>query len=132
MQFETLTVIPVYNGEKFIRQTLESVARQTLRPDRVIVLDNCSTDSTEQIVKGFQPIKCEWIRNPKNLGLFGNCNRALAFAPQAKYLHLLCADDLITPKFYEVLNRELESCDGLGLAYCLDERIDENDQHISI
>ena len=35
-----ITTIPVYNGEKFIRQTLESVARQTLPPDRVIVLDN--------------------------------------------------------------------------------------------
>src|SRR5436853_7916959 len=93
MQAKVITVIPVYNGEKFIRQTLESVARQTLRPDRVIVLDNCSTDSTEQIVTGFQPIKCEWIRNPSNLGLFGNCNRALEFAPRAKYFHLLCADD---------------------------------------
>ena len=132
MQAEILTVIPVYNGEKFIRQTLESVARQTLRPNRLIVLDNCSTDSTEQIVNGFQPIKCEWIRNPRNLGLFGNCNRALEFAPEAKYLHLLCADDLIAPGFYQVLTRELEPCDGLGLAYCLDERIDENDQRLSI
>src|SRR5439155_4748415 len=132
MKSEILTVIPVYNGEKFIRQTLESVARQTLRPGRVIVLDNCSTDSTEQIVTGFGAIQCEWIRNPSNIGLFGNCNRALEFAPRAKYVHLLCADDLITPKFYEVLIRELEPCDGLGLAYCLDERIDENDQHLSI
>ena len=132
MQFEILTVVPVYNGEKFIRQTLESVARQTLRPDRVIVLDNCSTDRTEQIVTGFRAIKCEWIRNPSNIGLFGNCNRALEFAPRAKYFHLLCADDLISPKFYEVLTRELEPCDGLGLAYCLDERIDENGQHLSI
>jgi glycosyltransferase involved in cell wall biosynthesis len=132
MQSEIVTVVPVYNGEKFIRQTLESVAGQTLRPKRVIVLDNCSTDRTEQIVTGFQALNCEWIRNSRNLGLFGNCNRALEFAPQAKYLHLLCADDLITPTFYEVLTRELEPCDGFGLAYSLDERIDENNKHLSI
>ncbi len=132
MQAEILTVIPVYNGEKFIRQTLESVARQTLRPNRLIVLDNCSTDHTEQIVAGFAAIKCEWIRNPRNLGLFGNCNRALEFAPQTKYLHLLCADDLVAPTFYETLGRELANCYGLGLAYCLDERIDENDQRLSV
>src|SRR5438105_15309298 len=132
MQATRITTIPVYNGEKFIRQTLESVARQTLPPDRLIVIDNCSTDATEQIVKGFQPIKCEWIRNPKNLGLFGNCNRALEFASETQYLHLLCADDLIEPDFYKLLIPQLQPAQGFGLAYCLDERIDENDRRLSI
>jgi len=132
MKSKIITVIPVYNGEKFIRQTLESVAAQTVRPDRLIVLDNCSTDGTARIVQEFQPIKCEYIRNPSNLGLFGNCNRALEFAPESEYLLLLCADDLITPKFFEVMTSVLKDCDGLGLAYCLDERIDENDRHLSI
>ncbi len=132
MKPSIITVIPVYNGEKFIRQTLESVAGQTMKPDRLIVLDNCSTDGTAKIVHEFQGFKCEYIRNPKNLGLFGNCNRALEFAPETNYLLLLCADDLITPKFFEVMTSALDSCDGLGLAYCLDERIDENDQRLSI
>ena len=114
MRSNIITVIPVYNGEKFIGETLESVAKQTLKPDRVVVLDNCSTDNTEKVVKGFDRIKIEWIRNPKNLGLFGNCNRALEFAVEARYLNLLCADDLIEPAFYEALTRELDSCKGRG------------------
>ena len=132
MRCNIITVIPVYNGEKFIRQTLESVAKQTLRPDRVVVLDNCSTDGTEKIVKAFQGVNCEWFRNATNLGLFGNCNRALEFAPETNYLHLCCADDLIEPAFYQRLTDDLKSCDGLGLAYCLDERIDEQDRHLSL
>jgi glycosyltransferase involved in cell wall biosynthesis len=132
MKSKIITVVPVYNGEKFIRQTLESVAAQSLRPDRLIVLDNCSTDATPRIVQDFQPIKCEYIRNPVNLGLFGNCNRALEFASEAEHLLLLCADDLITPAFFDVMTAGLKDCDGLGLAYCLDERIDENDKHLSI
>ena len=132
MKSNIITVIPVYNGEKFIRQTLQSVAEQTLKPDRLIVLDNCSTDGTAKIVKEFQGVKCEYIRNEKNLGLFGNCNRALEFAPETKHLLLLCADDLIRPKFFEVMTGTLESCEGFGLAYCLDERIDENDKHLSL
>lgn len=96
------------------------------------MLDNCSTDGTAKIVQQFQGFKCEYIRNPENLGLFGNCNRALEFAPETNYLLLLCADDLITPKFFEVMTSTLESCDGRGLGYCLDERIDENDKHLSI
>jgi hypothetical protein len=132
MQSNILTVIPVYNGERFLLRTLQSVAAQTVRPDRLVVLDNCSTDGTEQIVREFQGMKCEWRRNERNLGLFGNMNRALEFAEQTRYLHILCADDLITPKFFETLVPTLDSCSGLGLAFCLDERIDENDEHLSL
>ncbi len=132
MKAKLITVIPVYNGDAFILQTLESVAAQTRRPDRLIVVDNCSTDRTEAIVKGFTKIPCEWHRNATNLGLFGNCNRALDFAPEGDYLHILHADDLIEPKYYETLIGALDSCPGFGMAYCLDERIDENNQHLSV
>ena len=132
MKSKIITVIPVFNGEKFILQTLESVAAQKLRPDRLIVIDNCSTDSTERIVRNFTAIKCEWQRNPTNLGLFGNCNRALEFCNQADYLHILHADDLIEPAYYETMVRHLDSCDSFGLGYCLDERIDESNHSLSI
>lgn len=127
-----IAVVPVYNGEKFILQTLESIASQTVKPDRLIVLDNCSTDGTAKIINEFIGFPCEYIRNEKNLGLFGNCNRALEFAAQTEYLHLCCADDLVEPKFYETLTRELQNCAGLGLAYSLDERIDENNSRLSM
>ena len=107
MKARIITAIPVFNGEPFILQTLASVARQTLRPDRVVVLDNCSTDRTEEIVKNFTGIKCEFIRNEKNLGLFGNLNRCLELAPETEFLHLLHADDLIKPEFYAVMTESL-------------------------
>lgn len=132
MQPTTTTVIPVFNGAEFILRTLRSVAAQTRRPDRLVVLDNCSTDATEQIVREFAEMPCEFIRNESNLGLFGNMNRALEFASQTKYLHILCADDVLLPKFFENVTPALEGCDGFGLAYCLDERIDENDKHLSV
>jgi len=132
MQSNIITVIPVYNGERFLQRTLESVAALTVKPDRVVVLDNCSTDGTAKIVQEFQAVKCEYIRNPGNLGLFGNMNRALEFAAQTRYLHILCADDLLTPRFFEKLVPTLESCDGFGLAFCLDERIDEHGEYLSI
>ena len=132
MQSNVITVIPVYNGERFLLRTLQSVANQTRRPDRLIILDNCSTDNTAKIVQEFAPLKCEYVRNESNMGLFGNMNRALTYAEQTRYLHILCADDLITPKFFERLLPTLENCDGFGMAFCLDERIDENDAHLSL
>ena len=120
------------NGEEFILQTLESIARQTLRPDRVVVLDNCSTDRTEEIVRNFKGIQCEFIRNPRDLGLFGNFNRCLDFAAETEYLQILHADDTISPEFYEVTTALLADCDGFGLVWTMDERIDEKGQHLSL
>lgn len=132
MKSNLTTIVPVYNGERFIRQTLESVARQTVRPDQLLVIDNCSTDRTEQAVREFQSMPCTFLRNPSNLGLFRNMNRAREYAAQTRYLHILCADDLVHDGFYDRLTRELDSCDGLGLAYSLDERIDENNRRLSV
>ena len=131
MKSKILTVIPVFNGEEFIAQTLESIARQTLRPDRVVVLDNCSTDRTLEIVKNFTDINCEFIRNEKNLGLFGNLNRSLDFAGETEHLQILHADDTIEPEFYEVMTCVLADCGGFGMAWSLDERIDEENRHLS-
>lgn len=127
-----ITTIPVCNGEKFIAQTLESIARQSLRPDRVVVLDNCSTDRTEEIVRNFTGIKCEFIRNPSNLGLFQNFNRCLEFAAETEFLQILHADDTIEPQFYQIMTEALTAGQGRGLAWCLDRRIDENNKFLSL
>ncbi len=132
MKSGVVTTIPVYNSEEFLLQTLESLACQTLRPDRVIVIDDGSTDRTRSIVESFNGLKCEWTPNPGRLGLFGNFNRCLDFASEADYLHILHADDLITPDFYAVMTGVLADCSGFGMAWCLDERIDENNRRLSI
>ncbi|HPC62305.1 MAG TPA: glycosyltransferase [Verrucomicrobiota bacterium] len=126
------TTIPVRNGQEFILQTLESLARQHRRPDHVLVLDNCSTDATPEIVRTFKGLQVEYQRNPTDLGLFGNFNRCLDFASETDYLHILHADDVITPEFYEVMTRHLEACPGRGMAWCLDERIDEQGRRLSV
>jgi len=131
MKSRLLTVIPVYNGEPFIEQTLASVARQTLRPDRVVVLDNCSTDRTPEIVRNFTGIRCEFIRNERNIGLFGNLNRALEYSAETEFLQILHADDTIGPEFYEVMTQALAGGSGRGMAWSLDERIDEHNRHLS-
>ncbi len=124
--------MPVYNNAEFIAQTLDSLAKQTLPPDRVILCDDGSTDKTEEIVREFKGLKCEWLPNPKRLGLFGNFNRCLDLADQGEYLQILHADDTLVPDFYKTMTKVLEDCRGLGMAWCLDERIDENNTRLSI
>jgi glycosyltransferase involved in cell wall biosynthesis len=119
------TVIPVYNGEKFLPATLESVAAQTRRPDRVIVLDDESTDDTAQIAKEFSGIEVEHVLNPQNLGLFENHNRALDFSTETDYLHILHANDLIRPEFYEAVLNCFDEGDEPAMGFSQYEFIDE-------
>ena len=129
-----ITVIPVYNGEKYLDATLESLAQQTLRPDRVIVQDNCSTDGTQAVVERFRQrypdLNCEWRQNERNIGGTANFNRALGFAAEADYLHLLPHDDLIRPHFYERLLAALGAIGGPTFAYSAYEVIGEDGQSV--
>lgn len=120
-----ITIIPAYNAEPFLGETLNSVAAQKLRPDRVIVIDNGSTDGTESLVKGYRKISCEWQRNETNLGLFGNLNRALEWADKTTFLHILHADDIILPGFYQICTTQLAQVQERGMTYCCTQLIDE-------
>jgi hypothetical protein len=111
------TVIPVYNGEKHLAETLESLARQTRRPDRVVLVDDGSTDRTEEIARNFSGIRCDWRPNPRNLGLFPNHNSALRFAAETTFLHILHANDSVSPTFFEKLVPLIENAPGFALAY---------------
>ncbi len=119
-----ITVIPVYNGESFLKATLQSVASQTRRPDRVVIQDNCSTDGTRHIANEFEKEGFEWVLNAEHVSSTDNFNSALRYAEEADFLHLLTADDLIKPNFYERLLEPLEPVDGRAMAYSAYEVID--------
>ena len=122
---ELTTVIPVYNGERFLPATLACIAAQTRKPDRIVVLDNGSTDRTPEIVAAFPGLRCEFRRNETNLGVLGNLNRCLGLASETRYLHLLMADDLVKPAFYADLLAAMAVIQGRGLGYSFNETISQ-------
>lgn len=89
-------VTPVYNGEKYLQETLDSVQAQTYPSLVHVVLDNASTDRTAEIISANQGRKVPLVtaRNAQLLPMCQNWNAAMRLAPkQASYLRLLCADD---------------------------------------
>lgn len=86
--------IPVYNGEKTIAMTIESVLSQTYKNTEIIVVDNCSDDRTAEIVKGFKDQRIRYFRNDTNLGMVGNWNKCIDYIT-GKYVLFVCADDLL-------------------------------------
>ena len=121
-----ISVIPVYNGERFLTATLDSLAAQSLKPDRVIVLDDASTDDTAQLVEAYQPLKCELVRSKQNEGLFNNFNRALGYSTERDFMHYICADDVLLPDFMQRMCDALAEAPAPSFSYCLPEFIDKD------
>jgi glycosyltransferase involved in cell wall biosynthesis len=95
--------LPVYNGERFIRATLDSILAQTFRDFELIICDNASTDATERICREYASrdsrIRC--IRHAINLGPAANYNSC--FDPvRGEFFRWAAADDVIAPELLEL------------------------------
>ena len=87
--------IPVYNGERFIRQALDSVLRQTYDNLEVIISDNASTDKTGEICLEYaaRDRRIQYHRSPVNLGVIANFRRAFELSA-GDYFMWAAADDV--------------------------------------
>lgn len=105
-------IIPVRNAGAYIRQCLESVARQEIDLEHyeVLISDNCSTDDTVSVVERFlgeaDRKNFRLIRQEENLGAYGNLNFLLREAA-FDHVHILCADDFYSSP--ESLSKILEA-----------------------
>lgn len=90
--------IPTYNYGKFISDSIESVISQTCKDFEIIIVDNCSVDETEEIVKAYVDVydNVKYFRNAENIGMTENWNRCLNLST-GKYVKILCADDILVP-----------------------------------
>jgi len=94
--------LPVYNGEKYLPQTLESLLVQTYTDFELVISDNASTDATEEICRAYaeKDRRIRYVRAEKNLGAVWNYNRAFELA-RGRYFQWASHDDLWAPTFLE-------------------------------
>ena len=111
--------IPVYNCEKYIGATIESVLAQTVKDFELIILNNCSTDRTLDVICQYNDPRIRLIENETNIGAEGNWNKAL-FEARGEFIKILCADDLLYPTCLERQLAVFEnfSNDGVALVCC--------------
>lgn len=115
-------VTPVYNGARYLSETMACVQAQTYQNLVHIVLDNASTDATPQIIgrysKGRVPLLTR--RNPEIIPQRDNWEAAVRMTPlDANYFLVLCADDLITKDAIEKLVETAELDPAIGVTGCL-------------
>jgi len=96
-------IIPAYNAEKYIIETLSSIQKQTLKPHEVIVVNDASKDSTVEAVMGFRArdgLNIRIYHNGKNMGI-GYTRQRGAMLATGDYVSFLSSDDVWHPRFLE-------------------------------
>jgi glycosyltransferase involved in cell wall biosynthesis len=89
-------LMTTYNGAAFIRQSIDSVLGQSFGDFELIVVDDCSTDTTPAILATFADPRLRVVRNPRNLGVVAARNRGIA-AVRGSYVAALDHDDVSCP-----------------------------------
>ena len=89
-------VMPVYNGRDYLKEAMDSILNQTYRDFEFIIINDCSTDDTQQIIDSYADARIVCLRNEQNLGVARSLNRGLD-AAQGEYIARMDADDIARP-----------------------------------
>lgn len=110
--------MPVYNGERHIRETIEFLLRQTYTDFELIVSDNASTDGTQGICEKYMAMdsRIRYHRNKENIGAQANYN-AVFLRARGAYFKWASSNDICDPRFLEACVRQLDARSDAVLAY---------------
>lgn len=127
-----LTVgVPVYNGERFLSQCLDSLLSQTYRGFVLLISDNASTDRTREISESYANAdsRVRYHRNAVNVGLYGNFNRLLGLV-RTPYVKLASADDFWAPTMLADAMEQMQRDPSLVLCHPRTVLVDEEGREI--
>jgi glycosyltransferase involved in cell wall biosynthesis len=110
--------LPVYNGQAYLRQALDSLLCQSLSDFELIISDNASTDGTEAIARDYaaRDSRLRYIRQPQNIGVSRNFNATFHIA-RGRYFKWSAVDDLVAPIFLERCTRILDGDPAIVAAF---------------
>ena len=123
--------IPVYNGEKFLAQALDSILPQTFTDFEIIIADNASSDRTREICLQYEQKdkRIRYYRNNTNVGAAPNHNLLVDLA-KGEYFKWAAYDDRIAPEFLSRCVEILDTHPDVVLCLPMTGRIDEHGNYL--
>jgi glycosyltransferase involved in cell wall biosynthesis len=117
--------LPVYNGEEFLEEAIESLLGQTFTDFELLISDNASTDRTEEICRGYaaRDPRVQYWRNPRNVGGMRNANLTFDRA-RGEFFRWAAHDDICGPTMLERLVAELDANPDVAVCFATAVAID--------
>lgn len=118
-------LLPVYNGGDYLKQSLQSVLKQTLHNVEILIIDDCSTDGSFEYLQSVSDDRISLFKNEQNRGLFFNLN-FLIEQSKSPLIKLWAQDDMMYPQCLERFVDFHAAHPGIGFSYSGRDMIDEN------
>ena len=119
-------ILCVFNGERFLEETIRSVLNQTWTNLELVIVDDASTDRTPEIIRSFSDSRITVLRNERNLHISASTNRAVARA-RGGYIAVIDSDDRWLPDKLEKQAAWMTAHPETGFCFTLAKVVDEND-----
>lgn len=125
--------LPVFNGEHYLAEALDSVLAQTYSDFELIISDNASTDRTPEIGEAYaaKDQRIRYYRNEKNLGAARNYNRVFELS-SGEYFKWAAHDDVLGPEFLSRCVTVLDQDSSIVLCHAKTGRIDEHSALVGV
>jgi glycosyltransferase involved in cell wall biosynthesis len=107
-------LLPVYNGEEYLKSAIDSILTQTYTDFEFLIINDGSTDNTEQIILSYTDPRIRYVKNEQNIKLIATLNKGLKLA-KGKYIARMDADDISLPERLEKQISFLENNPNVGL-----------------
>ena len=120
---ELTVAVPTFNRAALLKQTLESILKQSFQNFVVVVFDNASTDNTQAVIESFSDPRLSFSRSQSNLGMVNNWNRCI-LENTSPYLCIFHDDDLMLDGFLAQTHAMMESHPTMGFCYTRAQLID--------
>lgn len=131
MENELVSIImPSWNTGNFIAESIQSVINQTYKNWELIIVDDCSTDNTDEVVSFYKDQRIKYLKNEKNRGAAITRNKALREA-QGEWIAFLDSDDLWAPEKLEHQINFMKN-NGYNLSFTEYEKIDEESKPLNV
>lgn len=118
--------LPVYNGERFLTETLDAILTQTFEDFELVISDNASTDGTQAICEAYaaRDSRIRYHRSERNRGAGWNFNRVFELS-SGEYFKWAAHDDLMAPTFLEKCVEVLDRDPSVVVCYSWTRLVDE-------
>lgn len=109
-------IVPVYNSEKYLKKCINSILNQTYKDFEVIIINDCSEDNSDNIIKSYKDKRIIYIKNETNKGIGYNRNLGINKS-KGDYICFIDSDDYIRNDFLELMYNKCNN-DNLDLCIC--------------
>lgn len=128
---EVTVLMSVYNGEIFLRSSIDSILNQNFKNFEFVIIDDGSTDNSCEIIKSYNDQRIRFFKNNSNIGLAASLNRGLKYA-KGKLIARQDADDISLPERLEKQVSFMHKNSNVVLTGSQGRDIDENSKNLGV